>query len=103
MRLDMRSVVVGVLAGLALALAAAAVVSGGGEAAGEVVELGPRAKVLESKGPYQLATTSVPTRYGASIRPYVIDQATADVWELQIKDDAVNWKLVITGPPKQPK
>lgn len=101
MRLDMRSVIVGVLGGLAFSLAVAAVISGGGRAAGDVVEIGPRAKALVSKGPYQLVAIDIPSRYGASLKRYVIDQGTANVWELEGKDEAVKWKLVIPGPPKE--
>ena len=100
MRLDMRSVVVGVLAGLAFSLAAAAVVSGSGEATGqEAVSPGDAAPAPE--GPYQLDTINVPSRYGAKIKQFVIDQAAGKVWELVTKDDSTSWKLVTAGPPKK--
>ena len=99
MKLNMRSVVVGVLAGVAMSLALAAAMSPPAVATGQVVGAAePRAA-----GPYQLATINVPSRYGTEIRHFVIDQSSASVWELAVKDGAASWKLVSAGPPKTKK
>ncbi len=94
MTLHMRSVIVGVLAGVALSLALAAAMSPTAVATGQVATAAPKAT-----GPYQLATINVPSRYGTVVRHFVIDQASASVWELVVKDGAAKWEPISAGPP----
>ena len=95
MRLHMRSVVVGVLAGVALSLALAAAMSPAAVATGQVAAAEPQAG-----GPYQLATVNVLSRYGTVVRHFVIDQVSASVWELVVKDGTAKWDPISAGPPK---